>query len=330
MARARELRPQARTQLDTVRDNLTALERALPNIRGMGDRAVGLLRRLDTVYRDMARLREHHPDIDLRSEETRLEHIEESIRGARTATLVREIAQSTGWDSLRTQVGARDGQWWWRLDEELARRRWALARQWVVRGAVALLILALVVVAYRQFLAPSPEVAFEVELTQRADLEIDRGDLEQALAIYQEAAAANPSAPELQVWVGVLYQQTGQPGPAGDAFRSAQRLSPSMYDFFLLRGRAYLRLDMPDQAVDDILAAWHIDPNSVEALFLLADALDRQGNYYEALDLFQAVSLRAEDPSLQVLAKVRYAMLLEAGPPASNPTPTPGGDVNAP
>jgi len=99
-----------------------------------------------------------------------------------------------------------------------------------------------------------------------------------------------------------------------EAFRAARRASSSMLNYFLLRSRVYLRMGMLDEAASDVLAALALDPQSSQALFLLGDVLEQQGNYGEAMAVFYKVSLEAQDPALQVLAKVRYGMLLEAGP----------------
>jgi len=321
MARARELRPQTRTQIDTLRDNLTEVERSLTTIKGMGRRAVNLLHHLDAVYENMARLQEQ--GVDVRPEQTRLEYVEERLHGDKMAELVREIARSEGWENLRARVAPEPDQWWWYLDQELTRRRRAQFRRWALRGGIILLALALLVGAYRAFLAPSPETEQRIALMQQAERHIEKGDLAQAIANYEEAATLEPDNPEIHLWLGVLYDQTGQRETAIAAFRSAREFSPSMYDYFLLRSRIYLQLDMLDKAAGDALAALEISPNSTQALFLLADVLERQGNYAEAMILFHKVSLEAENPTLQVLAKVRYGMLLEAGPREELGTPPP-------
>jgi len=312
MARARELHPRTRTQIDTLRDNLTGLERNLPALGGMGGRAVELLHRLDTVYDDMARLQKQ--EIDLRPEQTRLESIEERLRGDRASVLVKEVARSVGWEAARSTVTPERERWWWYLDKELARRRRSTLQRWLVRGGIILLALALLVGAYRRFLAPSPETERRIALVQRAEQYVERGDLNQAIASYEEAAAVDPNDPEAQLWLGVLYSQVGQQEAAMEAFRAARRASSSMLNYFLLRSRVYLRMGMLDEAASDVLAALALDPQSSQALFLLGDVLEQQGNYGEAMAVFYKVSLEAQDPALQVLAKVRYGMLLEAGP----------------
>ena len=321
MARARELRPQTRTYIDGLRDNLTELERGLATPRGAGQKAVELLRRLDVVYIDIAQLQQEQ-DINLRSEQTRLEYIEERLRGDRAADMVREVARTVGWDEIRSSVIPEHTQWWWYLDQYLAQRRRSQLRRLLVRGGITVLVLALLIGAYKQFLAPSPETAQKLVLMQHAEQYIEAGDLLQAIANYEEAASVDPGDPEIQLWLGVLYSQTGQQEASITAFRSA-RQSSSMFDYFLLRSRIYLQLQLLDEAASDIMAALGIDPHSNQALFILADVLERQGNYWEAVDLFQKVSSEASDPTLQVLAKVRYGMLLQAGPRTAAETPSP-------
>lgn len=321
MARAREFRPRTHTQIDTLRDNLTELERSLPALEGVGRRAVELLRRLDAVYDDMARLQEQ--EIDLRSEQTRLESIEEGLHGDRASILVREMARTVGWEAARSSVAPDRDRWWWYLDEELAQRRRSKLRRWLLRGGIILLVLALLVGAYQLFLAPSPETQQRIALVQRAEQYFEKGDLTQAIASYEEAAAVDPNDAEAQMWLGVLYRQVGQQEAAMAAFRSARRASPSMVNYFLLRSRIYLRMGMLDEAASDVLAALGLDPHSNQVLFLLGDVLEQQGNYSEAIAVFQKVSLEAQDPALQVLAKVRYGMLLQAGPRMEMETITP-------
>jgi tetratricopeptide (TPR) repeat protein len=205
-------------------------------------------------------------------------------------------------------------RWWWYLDEELAtQRRSTLRRRLLVGGIISLAVL-LLYGAYQRFLAPSPEVQQRIGLMQRADQHIEAGDLDKAIARYEEAAAVDPDDPEVQLWLGVLYDQVGQRGAAIEALQAARRSTPSMFNYFLFRSRIYLQLELLEEASSDILAALALDPQSSQGLFLLGDLLERQGNYTEAMDVFLKVSLEAEDPALQVLSKVRYGMLLEAGP----------------
>jgi len=312
MARARHLRPQGLTEIDDIRDNLTTLERSLPSIQGTGRNALKLLHGLDIVHDRMASLQQQ--GADPRAERARLESIEGALRGDRAAALVREVRRGGGWELARASVTPERDRWWWYLDEELARRRRSHFKHWLSRGAIMLAILGLLAGAYQAFLAPSPQAEQKLASMQEAERYTLEGDLEQAIASYEQAAALDPGDPEPQVWLGILYEQVGRREDALRALRSARQSIPAMVDYFLMRGRAYLALGMLDQAGQDILAAQGLDPHSDQALLLLADVLERQGAYTEALALFQHVSVQAEDPSLQVLAKMRYGMLLQSGP----------------
>jgi len=260
----------------------------------------------------MVRLQEQ--GADLRSEQTRLESIGERLRGDKTSALVREVARTVGWEAARSSVAPERDRWWWYLDEELAQRWRSKLRRRLLRGGIILLVLALLVGAYQQFLAPSPETGQRIAFMQGAEQYFEKGDLAQAIASYEDAAAIDPNDPEAQLWLGVLYRQIGEQEAAIAAFRSARRASPSMINYFLLRSRIYLRMGMLAEAVSDVLAALELDPHSSQALFLLGDVLEQRGNYSEAMAVFHKVSLEAQDPALQVLAKVRYGMLLQAGP----------------
>jgi len=312
MARARDLRARTRTHIDDLRDNLTELERSLPTIEGMGEKALGLLHRLDTVYYDMSRFQEE--EIDLRAEQARLESVHTRLRSDRASVLVKEVASTVGWEAARASVAPEDHRWWWYLDEELTRRRRSKLRSWLLRGGIMAVIVASLAVAYQLFLAPSPETEQKVSLMQRAEQYQATGDLTQAIASYEEAAGIDPKDPEIQLWLGVLYGQVGQRQASIEAFRSARQSSPSIFDYFFLRSRIYLQMGLLDKAARDTMTALEIDPHSKQALFLLADLLEQQQNYREALDTFYRVSLEAEDPALQVLARIRYGMLLQSAP----------------
>jgi len=158
---------------------------------------------------------------------------------------------------------------------------------------------------------------------QRAEQYLAEGNLDQAIASYEKAASVDPGDPEAQLWLGVLYKQVGRRVAAIEAFRSARQSSPSMTNYFLLRARVYLRMGILDEAASDVLAALSLDPQSSQALFMLGDVLEQQGNYIEAMAVFQKVSLEAQDPALQVLSKVRYGMMLEAGPRMETEAVTP-------
>jgi tetratricopeptide (TPR) repeat protein len=312
MARARHLRPRGLSELDELRSDLARLERTLPTIEGTGRKAVELLSRLDTAHDRMASLREQGPEPG--AERARLESIDAMVRGRRATVLVREIKAAGGWKAARTSAEPDRDRWWWYLDEEVGRRRRAGLRQWLSRGLVAFVVLGLVAGAYQRFLAPSPEAERKIATVQRAERAYAEGDLAQAIASYELAAALEASDPETQLRLGILYNQVGRRDDALSAFRSARELSPFMSDYFLMRGRAYLDMGLFGEAGQDILAALSLDPDSTEALLFLADLLERQGNTAVAMALFQHISLEAEDPSLQLLAKMRYGMLLQSGP----------------
>ncbi|MEA3346262.1 MAG: tetratricopeptide repeat protein [Chloroflexota bacterium] len=312
MARARELRPRTRTQIDTLRDNLKELERSLPVLEGMGRRAVELLKRLDAVHDDMARLQEQ--GIDLRPEQTRWRFIEERLRGDRAPALAREVANTVGWEDARSSVAPGRDRWWWYLDEELARRRRAKLRSWLLRGGIAVAILALLAGAYQLFLAPSPEAKQQITLMQNAEQYVEKGDLDQAITSYEEARSVAPDDLELQLWLGVLYDQVDRDKEAERAFERAREISSSKVKYLLGRTQIYLKLGMLKEAERDALEALESDPNSAQALFFLGNVREMEGKYWEAIFLFKRAADEAEDPALQVLAKMRYGMLLQAGP----------------
>lgn len=316
MARARELRAHTRTQVDVLRESLAQLEVGLAAPEGMGQRAVELLHLLDAVHEELLGLREQ--GIDLRAESTRLDTIGDKLRGDIARAFAGEVARSVGWEAVRASVTPDRDRWWWFLDELVASRRRSWLRRWLLRVGIVLLTGALLMVAYERFLAPSPETQRKLSLMQRADQHIQVGDINEAIARYEEAATVDPTDPEVQLWLGVLYDDTGQRAAAIEAFRAARKSAPSLVQYFLLRSRVYLQLRMLDQAGSDILAALALDPRSSQGLLLLANLLEEQGYYTEARDLYQVVSVEAEDASLQVLAKVRYGMLLEAGPQLSS------------
>jgi Tfp pilus assembly protein PilF len=303
------------------------LERSLPTLKGMGQRALDVLHCLDAVHEDITRLQEQNTD--LRPERARLDSIEEALRGGRAPVLVREVARSVGWAAARTPVAPGRERWWWYLDEHLAQQRRSILRRRLNRGGIALLVLVLLVGAYQRFLAPSPETRRKIALVQRAEQYLEKADLDQAIASYEEALAVEPEDLEVQLRLGVLYRRAGRQDEAYEAFRLARASSPSMVQYFLLRSRIHLLMGMLDEAASDVLAALSLDPESPQALFVLADVLEQEGNYGEAMALFQKVSLEAEEPALQVLAKVRYGMLLEAGPSlgARSITPTVEEDI---
>lgn len=318
---ARALPPTTLTPADELRDLLDRAERRVVNLRGTGKDAVLLLDWLDRIAVLAAQLEAE--GADLRPERGRLETVEAKLR-ERAGQLVREAGAA--FQRARQEAEPTPDRWWWYVDEIAAERRKQQLRR---LGLMALGLAGVAVVIWFVFnvLFPvDPKIAAVQRLRGEADRALSQGDLEAALAAYEEASQIDPEDPALTIWVGVLQERLGRKEMAEEKYREAEVVAGDRVRFLLERARVYGFVGQLDEALADTDEVLALNPNSAEGYYLRATTLEAQGKMAEAIDAYQRASDLAENtsPELAALARIRLGYLLQRGAlPTIGPPPTP-------
>jgi tetratricopeptide (TPR) repeat protein len=179
--------------------------------------------------------------------------------------------------------------------------------------------------------ATPAEVAFRRQLSQDAQLAIDRGDWKQAETALQRLARETPRSAEVHQRLGrvlrelgqldraeVCYQRSlaldseyadalvglgevealgGRWEPALKHIDAAIELIPTRAEAHLARGRVLEGLRRPDEALAAYFRALNADPNSAPALLRIADIQLTRRQYDQALArLSHVLEITPDDP----------------------------------
>lgn len=134
--------------------------------------------------------------------------------------------------------------------------------------------------------AAPPRVVSETEELQLALSEaagyIDKGQLKEAAAIYDEALEKMPRSAELHYNLGNVHLQSGLIDEAIAEYNKALEITPEDKDLRVNLGTAYYERDMVDAAIDEYKKALAIDPDDPEAHYNLGVAYENKGLQAEA------------------------------------------------
>ena len=314
---ARALPPTKLTPGDELRDLLDRAERRLVNLKGAGPGAIEVLDWMDRIATLMAQL--EAGGVDLRPERVRLETVEALLR-KRAGQLLREAGPE--FPKARQEAEATRERWWWYVDEiAAAARRQQLRRLAFTALGIAAVVIFITVI-FPRLLPVDPKVAQVERLRGEAETKLAQGDLEAALAAYEEATQTDPEDPSLVIWVGALLEALGRKDEAQQKYLEAEAVAGGRLRFLLERGRVYGSLGRLDEALADLDEALTLDPNSAEGHFQRGTVLEALNRLGEALAEYQtAADLAGEKkPELVALSRIRMAYLLQR---LALPTPVP-------
>ncbi len=297
-----------RTLADEMRDDLAQCEDRVVQI-GAGADGLALLRLIDRVADDLERLEAR--GVDLRAERARLEHVLGQLE-RRKRKLVAEMG-----GALAAGRPA-EARWWWHLDERVAAdRRRSLKRVATVTLA-GLVLLALVYVLYDRFIAPPPHIRQASAHYFDGEQTASEGDLPGAIEQFEAAVTLDPERSDAYVWLGVLYEATGDVDRAEINFERARAFlkdDDGGETYFLFqRGALYLAFNDIDAAEQDAMTAIEAAPDRPEGFFLLGNVAERVGDLQMAAAAFQQTAALAEaagEDALRATALMRFATLSE-------------------
>jgi Flp pilus assembly protein TadD len=163
---------------------------------------------------------------------------------------------------------------------------------------------------YEQAIALAPE---QVEAhANLGDVLLARGQVDDALAQYRRAVELDPRQPTIRYNLATVLTQRGQLDEAIRQYRQALELAPHAPQIHLNLGWALLRQGHLVEAEQHFRAVLQVWPDSAPAHYQLGIALARQGKTRAATEQFRdAVRLDPND------AKARYALQAATSSPSA-------------
>jgi tetratricopeptide (TPR) repeat protein len=125
----------------------------------------------------------------------------------------------------------------------------------------------------------------------------EQGQTARAEACYKHALALDPEYPDALVGLGQTENKLGRPQAALKNIDNAIELSPARAESHLARGRVLEALNRPDDALAAYFRALSVDPNSAPALLRVAEIQLSRKQYDQALArLTHVLELTPESP----------------------------------
>lgn len=317
----------ARNREKSLNVLLDQLEARLGKLEAQtGRQAQDILHDLDAIQARFAALKEQ--EHLLRVERDQFEYLQNRLK-KNSALVLRDLGGAARLQSMRAGLAAGPERWWWFLDEELAGQRRSRLKQLARLTAGGLLLLAVLVIVYRLFLAPDPAVTAANRLQNEAYQQMLAGSPLEALQSIDQAIAKQPGDPNLFLFKGILLEKLERRQEATAAYARAEQILGSREDLLASRSILNLQLDDPEAALADAHEVIAINPQSAAGHYYAGTALEALGKTPEALELYDQAFKLADEQGLTQLAatiKVASAMLHQSIPARSfdiTPSPTP-------
>ena len=313
------------TPITRLRESLDKAERLVVQVKG--DTIVELLNLLDSIDQQFETL---EGQTDLRSEQNRWDGILSRVN-SKPGPIVHAANVAGGMAKLRA-ANSPATNFWWRLDEEVARRRMNSIRR-LITTVVTVVVLAVGGFwAIDYFFPPNPEAVLMVETNNSLDRLIVEQRWQDALELVQAAQAQLPDNPELMVWQAVLNEQLGNSDAAAEALAAANQALPDQpVQVLIYLGNSRLRAGDVAGAQAAGEAGLALDPNDPQVYFLLGGVAETAGDIGAAIDYFDRTYQLAESssPQLAVIARVRMGQLLQNPGSITGPAANPEGNPTA-
>lgn len=298
------------TPADELRHLLTGLEQRHFKFGTMtSTQTLILLRELDQIYHLFTEI--EAKGLDLLPEQGRFKLMEARIR-KEAALLLKALGGVEELAAHRPKPEPDEAQWWWWIDKMVADQRKRRLAVVGLIGGVALIVVSVLILLFNTVLAPSPEAAIAFRVERDAEAEIEVGEYRAALEVIDQGLTELPTDATFWLYKGLLHQTLGEEAAAAQAFEQSQRYVEDPLQFYLARSQLSLRLDQPQQAEIDALAAIDLNENEGRAWLLLGQALQSQDQPYEAIEAYErAADLAWEsgDSELVVLARLALSQL---------------------
>lgn len=301
---------------DELREKLDELGETHFGIKSMDStRALALLRDLDWVDSNFNEL--EAGGMDLRPERGRFQSIQGGLE-KKAGSLLDAVGGPTVLREHRPSPPPPPERWWWYINELVAANRQRQMRRVIIGLVVVLLIFGGLILVFNTILAPSPEAIARLNAENDAYLAVEQGDYSGALAVLEKGLAEVPGDPGLLIFKGVVQQALGEEEAAIGTFAEVRELIVDLKEFYLARAQLYLRMNQPEQAQRDAMAALELDEEFARTWLILGQALEFQGGVLEAMQAYENASQFAfdnQENEVYVLSRMALARLSQAPPP---------------
>ncbi|MHB1293900.1 MAG: tetratricopeptide repeat protein [Anaerolineae bacterium] len=322
MPKGAVLDTEAFTSVKQLRDMIRRLEIGAATPKGRGLEVLELLKTRDQAEDLMDRFAQE--DIDLRPERSRLETID-GVLASKCSLLDRELRSIGGMAGARQQEKPSEDRTWWFSDLVKAekQRRTLIRTSLIIAGLLLVLIVGNSVLDRLYGLSPLEKEARSFVTT--AESSFANGDIDAAIAAYEQALAVDPSMADVQVNLAVLYETKGRTEDAAKALAAGEAASDTRVNYLLNLSQAYAGVGNMDKALLAANEAVAEGPDVARAYLQRGGLYEELGQNSPALDDYdRATSLATEqgEDALYVLARTRYGMLLQRGGGVISPTIT--------
>lgn len=124
-----------------------------------------------------------------------------------------------------------------------------------------------------------------------------RGDLEGAIASFQEVLLINPIHTPSHLTLGLIYGRKGQINTAIESLKQALEIDPNLLSAYLLLGQMYTRKNLPDLAKAAYAQVIEIQEDYAGGYYLLGQIYQKEGDMVKAVELYRvAVSMKENSP----------------------------------
>jgi Tfp pilus assembly protein PilF len=118
---------------------------------------------------------------------------------------------------------------------------------------------------------------------------LQNGNVDGAIAEYQNALQINPNVAEAHYNLGVAFLQTGKVDDALNQFQAALKINPAFAAASVTLGEVYFQQGRLDAAIPQFQKALQINADNVQAQMDIANALMQKGEVDEGILHFQKV-----------------------------------------
>lgn len=296
----------AQTPLGRLRAALDDAERVAVSASMSADDAVSFLRACDAIEQC---INEAGSSADIRAETNRADFVRERLR-VNAAAIIQVIRRA---DRVSEVEACRSWARALAIASDLRTRR--IRRLMIAGIGAALLIATLALLPVIVPAEPAPAIGAISRLLAN---EGAAAALDLARAEYERF----PDDPEAALWRGVLELRAGDPAVAAELFEQARRQAASEIGFLFERGTLLIQVGLLDDAEADADALIARPDAQAEGYLLLGSVQEARGDRAGAIAAFQQaadLAAAADKPHLEVIAKTRLGMVLQALPVAPTP-----------
>ena len=257
----------------------------------------------------------------IKAEAAQFNYVTKSL-GKNSASFLKDMGGKEKLRAARQNLLPDPKRRWWFLDltyEQQVQARLRYLGQ-VFGGLVV--ILAVLVVVYKNFLAPDPLVVKRYSLEMDADQAIGQSNYAKALDDVNQALEINSQDPSLLILRGVLYDRLDQKAESSVEFSKAETVLNNREQFLLSRADAWMKVGDLANGFQDTQDSIRENPNSAEGYFYFGKINVLMQNNNQAIDSYtRASQLADQQGKTELNATIRMAMAMAMQSiPAFQPT----------